>query len=228
VQDRVFQQAVVVARATIKGTLVIGIVQGLLGGIGFAIFGIASAAFWGTVMAIASMLPVVGTALIWIPAVIHLLVMGETTSAIGLAVWSAVIVSNVDNVLRPILVGGDTQMPDLLVLIATFGGLSMFGGVGIILGPVIAAVSITLFQIAYETLHEPSSAEVAAQPEAVNAEQTVKSVESNTESSPVSTMQSQEGRQGLLNVNLSGAQRTELQQLVEEVEKVKAGKHKAP
>lgn len=256
VQDRVFQQAVVVARATIKGTLVIGIVQGLLGGIGFAIFGVQGAAFWGTVMAIASMLPVVGTALIWIPAVIHLLAMGETTSAIGLAVWSVVIVTNVDNVLRPILVGGETQMPDLVVLISTFGGLSMFGGVGIILGPVIAAVCITLFQIAYETLDEPSSAEAAAQTlaasseranksidagtngglrsetmlqsEAANAEQTVKSGEPKIESSSVSTIQSREGGPGLLDVNLSEAQRTELQQLVEEVEKAKTGRHKAP
>jgi len=144
VQQRVFERALTVTRATVKGTLVIGIVQGILGGVGFVIFGIPGAAFWGTVMAIASMLPVVGTALIWIPGVIFLAANRDTNGAVGLAIWSAVIVSNIDNVLRPILVGGDTEMPDLLVLISTFGGLAMFGGVGLILGQVIAAVCTTM------------------------------------------------------------------------------------
>jgi len=151
VQKRVFQRAVVVTRATVKGTLVIGIVQGLLGGLGFWMFGVGGAAFWGAVMMIASMLPVVGTSLVWIPGVIFLLAAGETTPAIGLALWSAIIVSNIDNVLRPILVGGDTEMPDLLVLISTFGGLGMFGGAGLIVGPVLAAVTMTLLDISHET-----------------------------------------------------------------------------
>ena len=155
-QERVFDRAVVVSRATIKGTLVIGIVQGVLGGLGFWFFGIEGAAFWGAVMAIASMLPVVGTSLIWIPGVIYLLASGDTTSALGLLLWSAIIVSNIDNVLRPILVGGDTEMPDLLVLISTFGGLGMFGAAGLVVGPVLAAVTMTLLEIAYETLRDPS------------------------------------------------------------------------
>ena len=120
-------------------------------------------------MAVASMLPVVGTSLVWIPAVLYLLATGETTSAIGLALWSAIIVSNVDNVLRPILVGGDTEMPDLLVLIATFGGLSMFGGTGLILGPVVAAVFMTLLEITYETLQQPANVVGSAQSAAVSS-----------------------------------------------------------
>lgn len=256
VQERVFQRAVVVARATIKGTLVIGIVQGVLGGIGFAMFGVGGAAFWGAVMAVASMLPVVGTSLIWIPAVLYLLATGETTSAVGLALWSAIIVSNIDNILRPILVGGDTEMPDLLVLIATFGGLSMFGGTGLILGPVIAAVFMTLVEITYETLRQPTggvasaqspgvraegpnegsvdagavndvSGETLAQSDAVSPEQTARTVEAAVEAPSASETANRDGGQGLLDVPLSDAQRIELQQLAEEIEKLKAAKQKS-
>ena len=106
-------------------------------------------------MAIASMLPVVGTSLVWIPGALFLFANGDTNSAVGLLIWSAVIVGNIDNILRPMLVGNDTEMPDLLVLISTFGGLAMFGGSGLILGPVIAAVSFTMMQIVYEMQQAP-------------------------------------------------------------------------
>jgi predicted PurR-regulated permease PerM len=256
VQERVFQRAVVVARATIKGTLVIGIVQGALGGIGLAMFGIGGAAFWGAVMAVASMLPVVGTSLVWIPAVLYLLATGETTSAMGLALWSAIIVSNVDNILRPILVGGDTEMPDLLVLIATFGGLSMFGGTGLILGPVVAAVFMTLLEITYETLQQPSNVVGSAQSTAVSSgepnersveaetanvdfsdtrgetevrsnEQAARTMKVGAEAPSASTTSKQYGEHGLLDVALSDAQRIELRQLAEEVGKLKAARQKS-
>ncbi len=256
VQERVFQRAVVVARATIKGTLVIGIVQGALGGIGLAMFGVGGAAFWGAVMAVASMLPVVGTSLVWIPAVLYLLATGETTSAIGLALWSAIIVSNVDNVLRPILVGGDTEMPDLLVLIATFGGLSMFGGTGLILGPVVAAVFMTLLEITYETLQQPANMVGSTQSAAVSSgEPNERSVEAQTanddfsdtigetevrsheqaagtmkaeaEAPSASATSKQYSEHGLLDVTLSDAQRIELRQLAEEIGKLKAARRKS-
>ena len=135
------------ARATIKGTVIIGVIQGALGGIAFAFAGISGAALWGTIMAIASVIPGLGTALVWLPVVIFLLVTGELGWAIGLAVWFLAVVGTVDNVLRPRLVGGDTQMPDLLILVSTLGGLSLFGVAGLIIGPVIAAIFVGAWEV---------------------------------------------------------------------------------
>ena len=143
-----------VARATIKGTLVIGIVQGALGGIGFAVVGIQGAAFWGTIMAVLSIIPAVGTALVWIPAVVYLLLTGQVGAGIGLLVWCALAVGSVDNLLRPRLVGGDTEMPDLLILLSTLGGLGMFGAVGLIIGPVIAGLFMTVWEIYGSTFED--------------------------------------------------------------------------
>ena len=136
-----------VTRATLKGSLVIGIVQGLLAGAGFAVAGIEGAAFWGTVMAVLSIIPAVGTGLVWVPAVIYLFVVGKTGVAIALGVWCMVVVGTVDNFLRPALVGRDTKMPDLMVLISTLGGLFYFGAVGFIIGPVVAALFIAAWEI---------------------------------------------------------------------------------
>ena len=136
-----------VTRATLKGSLVIGIVQGLLAGAGFAVAGIEGAAFWGTVMAVMSIIPAVGTGLVWVPAVIYLFVIGKTGVAIALGAWCLVVVGTVDNFLRPALVGRDTKMPDLMVLISTLGGLFYFGAVGFIIGPVVAALFIAVWEI---------------------------------------------------------------------------------
>ncbi len=136
-----------VTRATLKGSLVIGIVQGLLAGAGFAVAGIQGAAFWGTVMAVMSIIPAVGTGLVWVPAVIYLFVIGKTGVAIALGAWCLVVVGTVDNFLRPALVGRDTKMPDLMVLISTLGGLFYFGAVGFIIGPVVAALFIAVWEI---------------------------------------------------------------------------------
>ena len=146
-KQRLLDKGISVARATIKGTLVIGIVQGGLGGLGFAVLGLAGAAFWATVMAVLSIIPAVGTALVWVPAVIYLMMTGRIGAGIALLVWSAVVVGSVDNVLRPRLVGGDTEMPDLLILLSTLGGLSMFGALGLIIGPVIAGLFMTVWEI---------------------------------------------------------------------------------
>jgi predicted PurR-regulated permease PerM len=136
-----------VTRATLKGSLVIGIVQGLLAGAGFAVAGIEGAAFWGTIMAVLSIIPAVGTGLVWAPAVIYLFVIGKTGVAIALGAWCLVAVGTVDNFLRPALVGRDTKMPDLMVLISTLGGLFYFGAVGFIIGPVVAALFIAVWEI---------------------------------------------------------------------------------
>jgi predicted PurR-regulated permease PerM len=136
-----------VSRATLKGTMIIGVVQGALAGIGFAVAGIDDAAFWGAIMAILSILPVVGTALIWVPGVIYLFLTGNVVAGAGLLVWCAAVVGTVDNYLRPILVGRDTKMPDLLILLSTLGGVALFGATGLILGPMLAAMFMTVLAI---------------------------------------------------------------------------------
>ena len=141
------QKFLSVTRATLKGSLVIGIIQGTLAGVAFAVAGIDGAAFWGTVMAVLSIIPAVGTGLVWIPAVAYLFVIGRTATALALGIWCAVVVGTVDNFLRPALVGRDTKMPDLLVLISTLGGLFYFGAVGFIIGPVVAALFISVWEI---------------------------------------------------------------------------------
>lgn len=146
-ENRMVDKFVSVSRATLKGTLLIGIVQGGLAGAAFAVAGLKGAAFWTTVMAVLSIIPGVGTALIWIPAVIYLFVVGRPGAAIGLGVWCAIVVGTVDNVLRPWLVGRDTKMPDLLILLATLGGLILFGAAGIIIGPIVAALFLTVWEI---------------------------------------------------------------------------------
>lgn len=146
-QTQLVERTVSISRATIKGTLLIGIAQGVLGGVGFWVTDIPGAAFWGAVMMIASVIPGVGPALVWVPGVIYLAATGETVGAIGLALWCGLVVSTIDNVMRPALVGKDTQMPDLLVLVSTLGGLAMFGAMGLIIGPVIAGLFLTMWDL---------------------------------------------------------------------------------
>ena len=163
VKQKLIDKGVSVARATIKGTIVIGIVQGLLGGLAFAVVGLPGAALWGTVMAVASVIPGIGTALVWIPAVGYLLVVGKTWPAVGLAIWCALVVGTVDNLLRPKLVGSDTEMPDILILVSTFGGLSMFGAVGLIIGPMVAAIFMAVWGIFGQAFRVTDADPVAAE-----------------------------------------------------------------
>lgn len=136
-----------VALATIKGTLVVGVVQGSIGGALFWALGIPAPVFWGTVMAVFSVLPAVGPALVWAPAAIILFGLGEIVKGVVLIVAGVVVIGLVDNVLRPILVGRETEMPDYLVLLATLGGLSAFGVSGFVIGPVIAAFFLVVWEM---------------------------------------------------------------------------------
>jgi predicted PurR-regulated permease PerM len=136
-----------VSRATIKGTLIVGIVQGAIGGGLFWALGIPAPVIWGTVMATFSVLPVVGPGLVWGPAAFILLGYGEIVRGVVLIVAGVLIIGLVDNVLRPILVGRDTQMPDYLVLLATLGGLAVFGVSGFVIGPVIAAFFLVVWEM---------------------------------------------------------------------------------
>jgi predicted PurR-regulated permease PerM len=136
-----------VTRATIKGTVVIGILQGGLAGAAFAVAGIPSAVFWGTVMVVLSIIPGVGTALVWVPAAIVLAATGHWGKALLLAGWCALVVGSIDNVLRPRLVGRDTEMPDLLIFFSTLGGILLFGIVGFAVGPIVAALFVAIWEI---------------------------------------------------------------------------------
>ncbi len=133
--------------ATLKGTLIIGIVQGTICGTAFALVGIEGAVFWGAVMSVLSFIPVFGISLAWGPAMIILILQGSYWEAILLLLICGGIAGNIDNVLRPRLVGKDTQIHDLVVLFSTLGGISMFGILGIIVGPIIAALCITLWEL---------------------------------------------------------------------------------
>jgi predicted PurR-regulated permease PerM len=146
-KQKMVQVGLSVSRATVKGTLVIGIIQGTLGGLGFAVAGIDAAVFWGAVMAVLSVLPGIGATLVWAPAVVYLLMSGQTVAGLGLLVWCAGVVGTVDNFLRPMLVGRDTEMPDLLILLSTLGGLVLFGASGLVLGPMLAALFMTVLAI---------------------------------------------------------------------------------
>lgn len=136
-----------VSLATIKGTLVVGIVQGAIGAVLFWALGIPAPVFWGTLMAMFSVLPAVGPGLVWLPAAVILLGVGQIVKGIILIAVGVLVIGLVDNVLRPILVGRDTQMPDYLVLLATLGGLAVFGVSGFVIGPVIAAFFLVVWEM---------------------------------------------------------------------------------
>jgi predicted PurR-regulated permease PerM len=159
------RQFAAVSRATIKGTLVVGIVQGTIGGIAFAVLGIGAPVLWGVVMALLSILPAVGTALIWLPAAIALIVNGQVIGGIVLIAIGVLVIGSVDNVLRPILVGRDTRMPDYLILLATLGGLAGFGLAGIIIGPIIAAFFLSVWNMAEKEFSSEEANAAAPPPE---------------------------------------------------------------
>ncbi len=146
-ERRLLERFTSVARATIKGTAIIGMIQGSASGIAFAVAGIHSAVFWGAVMTVLSIIPGIGTALVWVPAAFWLGAKGLWLKAALLAVFCGLVVGSVDNLLRPRLVGKDTQMHDLLILFSTLGGISMFGIIGFIIGPIVAALFVTIWEI---------------------------------------------------------------------------------
>jgi predicted PurR-regulated permease PerM len=146
-EQRMLNKFTSVTRATLKGTAVIGILQGGLAGIAFWVVGIPSSVFWGTIMAVLSIIPGIGTALVWGPAVIILAAGGNFLKAGGLALFCALFIGSIDNLLRPILVGKDTQMHELMIFFGTLGGIFMFGIMGMFIGPIVAALFVTIWEI---------------------------------------------------------------------------------
>ena len=146
-QEMMSRQFFSVIRATIKGTFIIAIVQGIMGGLGFAAVGAERAALWGMLTACAAIIPNVGTALVWVPGAVFYIIKGDILAGVGLVIWFAAIVGMVDNLLRPKLVGNDTELHAILILLSSLGGLTLFGAAGIIIGPIVASVFVTAWKI---------------------------------------------------------------------------------
>ncbi len=142
-----FNKFAVVIRATVKGNLLVAILQGGLGGLIFWILGIQAPILWASLMIVLSLLPAVGAAVIWLPVAIYLLATGDVSKGLVLLAYGVLVISLVDNFVRPILVGKDTKMPDYLVLISTLGGIAVLGINGFVLGPVFAAMFISVWDI---------------------------------------------------------------------------------
>ncbi len=152
-------------RATLKGSVVLALINGTAGGLGFWIFGVPNALFWGTVMVFASVVPLVGTALVWVPGCIYLVVAGESGQALGTALWCLVSSLACDNVLRPRLIGAQTNLHPLLTFFSILGGLTLFGMVGLILGPLILAILLSLLEVYQRYFLEAPLPEPGPEPE---------------------------------------------------------------
>ncbi len=142
-----FRKFANVTRASVKGNVIVALVQGALGGVIFALLGIPAPLLWAVVMAFLSLLPAVGTALVWLPVALYFLATGSVWQGAILIAYGVLVIGLVDNILRPLLVGKDTKMPDYVVLISTLGGMAIFGLNGFVIGPLIAAMFIATWDI---------------------------------------------------------------------------------
>jgi predicted PurR-regulated permease PerM len=134
-----------VVRATVKGNIVVAVLQGALGGLIFWSLGVGGAVLWAVLMALLSLLPAVGSALVWLPVAIYFLVSGAVWEGGVLIVFGVLVIGMVDNILRPILVGKDTRMPDYVILVSTLGGMAIFGLNGFVIGPLVAAMFMAVW-----------------------------------------------------------------------------------
>jgi predicted PurR-regulated permease PerM len=167
-RQRLLRKFAQVAHATVKGNLIVASTQGGLGVVLFLIVGIETAVFWGVVMAVLSLLPAVGAGLVWLPAAIILFASGEVWQGVVVILGGVFVIGLVDNVLRPIVVGRDTKMPDYLILVSTLGGIAAFGLAGFVAGPVIAALFLVLWELFAEE-YASADRQLAAPPPAGDA-----------------------------------------------------------
>lgn len=134
-------------RATIKGTVIIIGAQAVVAFIFFYFLGVDGALLWSVILGVASLIPVVGSALVWVPVALGFILAGSAAKGIAVLLFGVIILSNLDNVLRPVLVGKSTGVPDVIILISTLGGLSTFGLTGLVLGPVLASLVLVMFDM---------------------------------------------------------------------------------
>ncbi len=153
-----FDKFTTVIKATVKGNFLVAGAQGALGGIAFWVLGVQGALLWAVVMAFFSLLPAVGAAIIWTPVAVYFLITGAVWKGVALIAFGVIVIGLVDNILRPILVGKDIKMPDYLVLISTIGGMAIFGLNGFVIGPVVAALFIAMWDIFSAHKNNPAHA----------------------------------------------------------------------
>jgi predicted PurR-regulated permease PerM len=146
-KQRLFGNFTTVIRATVKGNVLVAAAQGALGGLIFWFLGVQAPLLWAVVMAFLSLLPAVGAAIVWAPVAVYFLVTGAVWQGVVLIAFGVIVIGLVDNVLRPVLVGKDTKMPDYLVLLSTLGGMALFGLNGFVIGPVVAALFIACWDL---------------------------------------------------------------------------------
>lgn len=146
-QNALLDKFTTVLTATVKGSLLVALAQGALGGLAFWVLGVSGAILWAVLMAFLSLVPAVGAALVWLPVAIYFFMNGQVAHGAALVIWGVLVIGLVDNLLRPLLVGRETRMPDYVVLISTLGGISTFGIHGFVLGPLLAAMFMTVWNI---------------------------------------------------------------------------------
>ena len=146
-KQRLFNNFTTVIRATVKGNILIAIAQGALGGLIFWFLDVRAPLLWGVLMAFLSLLPAIGAALVWAPVAIYFLATGSIWQGVTLIAFGVLVIGLVDNLLRPVLVGKDTKMPDYVVLLSTVGGMALFGLHGFVIGPIVAAMFIAVWDL---------------------------------------------------------------------------------
>lgn len=146
-KKNLFDKFATVTRATVKGNFLVAAAQGAMGGLAFWALGVQAPVLWAVVMAFLSLLPAVGAAIVWVPVALYFLVTGAILKGVILVAFGVLVIGLLDNVLRPILVGKDIKMPDYLVLISTIGGMALFGLNGFVIGPMVAAMFLAMWDI---------------------------------------------------------------------------------
>lgn len=154
-KQELLDKFITVIRATVKGNLLVAAIQGALGGVAFWFLDVRAALLWAVLMAFLSLLPAVGAGLVWLPVALYLLVTGAVWQGLALIAWGMLVIGLIDNLLRPVLVGKDTRMPDYVVMITTLGGMAVFGINGFVVGPTIAAMFIAVWHIYVTTRTNP-------------------------------------------------------------------------
>lgn len=146
-KKNLFEKFTTVTRATVKGNFLVAAAQGAMGGLAFWALGVQAPVLWAVVMAFLSLLPAVGAAIVWVPVALYFLATGAILKGVILVAFGVLVIGLLDNVLRPILVGKDIKMPDYLVLISTIGGMAIFGLNGFVIGPMVAAMFLAMWDI---------------------------------------------------------------------------------
>jgi predicted PurR-regulated permease PerM len=145
--DRILRQTREIIQASLHGVMAIAAIQGALGGVAFWVLGLSSPLLWGVVMFFSSMIPMAGAFIVWVPAAAYLLITGHWVKALVLCIWGGVVIGMIDNVLRPRLVGQRTKLHELIVLFSVLGGLKVFGVLGLVVGPVVVAITFALIDV---------------------------------------------------------------------------------